>query len=159
MPALRTAMAELNLANIRTFIQSGNVLFESEQTEQVLERLISDKILERFAHHVPVMIITHEQLLDVVKHNPYAAETARDDKQPYVLFADKEPDEKDVENLQAINFDEDSFVNRGKITYVFFATGAGKTKLTTAVLEKKLKIAVTARNWRTVNQLLKLTSG
>ncbi|HEU0136991.1 MAG TPA: DUF1697 domain-containing protein [Flavobacterium sp.] len=159
MPALREALAELPVSGISTYIQSGNVIFKSELSEkEQLAKLISAKILEKFAYEVPVIVVTPADLVHVLNNNPFPLETLQDGKQPYVNFASSEPAHHDIEILKTIDFGADRFAIIEKAIYVYYADSAGKTKLTTAVLEKKLEIVATARNWKTVNKLLELSS-
>lgn len=159
MELLRRVLSELDFENIRTYIQSGNIIFESNSSDIAkLEKQIATKIEEHFGFAVPVAIVTPEELLAVINKNPYRKESLSDTTQPYVSFLSEIPKSEFLEVLKAIDFKEDSFISIDKTLYLWYVNSAGNSKLNNAVIESKLKLRSTARNWKTVLKLYELAT-
>jgi len=159
MELLRKVLGELDFENIRTYIQSGNIIFESKSDEiQKLEKQISDKINEHFGFEVPVLIISADEFLAVIKQNPYAKENLTDATQPYVSFLSEVPKNEHLDVLKAADFGNDQFIPIDKTLYLWYGNSAGNSKLSNAVIENKLKLRSTARNWKTVLKLYELAT-
>ncbi|WP_170826875.1 DUF1697 domain-containing protein [Flavobacterium caeni] len=156
MDALRKALTELDFENVSTYIQSGNILFQSKTDDvKKLEKLIHDLIEKHFGFDVSVIVVTPQDLVDTMKSNPFANDHI-ELPQPYVSFLSDVPTNENTAILKAIDFQKDRFEIVGKNLYIHYADGAGQTKLSNAVIEKKLKLTSTARNWKTVLKLIEL---
>lgn len=156
MEALRKSLEVLDLADVSTYIQSGNILFRSALNDaRPLEELLHDHIEKQFGFGVSVIVVTPDDLRAVIAQNPFEGEQI-EEPQPYVSFLSDEPSEQNLEALQAMDFQQDRFISIDKTLYIHYADGAGKTKLSNAVIERKLKLTSTARNWKTVKKLLEL---
>jgi len=159
MELLRNVLSELDFENIRTYIQSGNIIFESKLSDVLkIEKQIAAKIEEHFGFVVPVTIITPDELSEIINKNPYANETLTDATQPYVSFLSEIPKPAHFEIFKAIDFKGDTFVNIDKTMYLWYADFAGNSKLSNALIESKLKLRATARNWKTVLKLYELAT-
>lgn len=157
METLRKVLEELNFKNVSTYIQSGNILFQSGETSiPKLEKQITDLIFKHFSFDVPVTVVTPQDLKKIVNDNPYAAQQLEDPAQPYVSFLSEIPSVEKLELLKAIDFKGDNFVNIGKTLYINYVKSAGDSKLSNVIIENKLKLRSTARNWKTVNKLIEL---
>lgn len=158
MEILRKVLMELDLENISTYIQSGNLLFESKIADsRRLENMIATKIKAHFGFDIPTVVLTLEELRAVVKKNPYVKENLANPTQPYVAFLSGVPALSDIEILGRIDFQNDRFHVIGKTIYLHYANSAGKTKLSNGMIENKLKIKSTSRNWKTVLKLIELS--
>ncbi|MBC7605464.1 MAG: DUF1697 domain-containing protein [Burkholderiales bacterium] len=157
MELLQKALQELDVKNISTYIQSGNILFQSEVADKgKLAHQISGVIVKHFGFDVPVMVFSPEELKKVVADNPYAHQKIQDAAQPYVAFLSEPPHLPLLEMLQSVPSGKDTFVLVEKVLYLFYADSAGNTKLSNAVIENKLKLKSTMRNWKTVKKLIEL---
>ncbi|HMI06416.1 MAG TPA: DUF1697 domain-containing protein [Flavobacterium sp.] len=157
MEKLREVLKELELEHISTYIQSGNVLFQSKISgSKKLEKMISDLIYKHFGFDVAVIVLTPEELKTTVKNNPFSKENI-ELPQPYIAFLSTIPVFSDIEVLKATDFQNDRFVVMDNKMYLHYADGAGSTKLSNAIIEKKLKLTSTARNWKTVLKLIELS--
>jgi uncharacterized protein (DUF1697 family) len=157
MEILRKVLEELDFKNISTYIQSGNILFESDVIDvSILEHQIADKIEEHFGFLVPVTIVTLEELKMIVEKNPFSNQKMEDPAQPYVAFLSESPTPAAIKVLGAIDFGNDRFINIDKTLYLFYANSAANTKLNNVVIENKLKLKATSRNWKTVHKLIDL---
>ncbi|MDI1255758.1 MAG: DUF1697 domain-containing protein [Flavobacterium sp.] len=158
MELLRGFLKELDFENITTYINSGNILFQSKLTDTAkLELLIHQKIAEKFGFLIPVVIVTLEHLKTVATNNPFAEVEIPDPTQPFVAFLSDIPSQANIAILSAIDFGSDKFHVSNKAIFLIYANGAaGKTKLTNALLENRLKVRATSRNWKTVHKLIAL---
>lgn len=156
MEKLREVLKELDFEQISTYIQSGNILFKSEISDaKKIEKQIHDLIEKHFGFDVSVIVVTPEDLKSTVKNNPFAKENIAL-PQPHVSFLSVTPALPNLEILKAIDFQKDRWIVVNQNMYIHYADGAGTTKLSNAVIEKKLKLISTARNWKTVHKLIEL---
>ncbi|GEP51758.1 hypothetical protein FNO01nite_24300 [Flavobacterium noncentrifugens] len=159
MELLRKVLSELDLDNIRTYIQSGNIIFESNSSDiSKLEMQIAAKIEEHFGFVVPVTVVTPGELFAIINKNPYAKATLSDAAQPYVSFLSEIPKNDYLEVLKTIDFKGDAFISIDKTLYIWYSNFAGNSKLSNAIIESKLKLRSTARNWKTVLKLYELAT-
>lgn len=154
MDALRAAMQTLPVSDVTTYIQSGNVLFSAEGKATDWQDRIGQLIRAHFGLEVTVMVVTAAELADALANNPYCTEP--DDVNPYFGFLLTAPGEKGIAALAEIDFGRDEYTLRDRVIYVCYAEGAGSTKLTNAVIERKLGVRGTMRNQKTVRRLLEL---
>jgi uncharacterized protein (DUF1697 family) len=156
MPELKVMFEELGFTNVRTYIQSGNVVFESETAED-LESKISAKIQALFGFEVSVICRTSEEMEDVIKRNPFAEMVGFEPEKLYVTFLQEAPAEEKLATLQALSFEPEMYTVSGREVFVYCFNGYGNTKLDNALFEKKLKVKASTRNWRTVNKLIEMS--
>lgn len=154
MARLEALFTELNFKNIRTYIQSGNVIFENKKTDQKeLAKQIETKILQSTGFQVPVTIQNRKEILVILENNPFLNSRNEDINMLFVTFLDSEPNAEDIKKVQELDYDSDEFVVSGKEIYGFCPNGYGRTKLNTNFFEKKFRTTATARNWKTVQKL------
>ncbi|PHR72831.1 MAG: hypothetical protein COA67_03785 [Lutibacter sp.] len=145
--------------NVKTYIQSGNVIFESDtKNVKKLAQYIKDKIHKKYGFEVPVIVKTTEELLQTFNNNPFLKESAIDIKQLYVTFLSETPSKENVKIMNQIDYSPDIFVIQNNLIYSCYPNGAGRSKMTINVFEKKLEVSATSRNWNTVTKLLTLSS-
>lgn len=155
MQDLKVHLTEIGLNNVKSYIQSGNLIIQSEKTAEILTALIEDKIEKEYGFNVPVTILTQKELEDVIENNPF---TNKNTKFLNVSFLFEQPEEEHIKALKSYDFDPDEFRINGKQIYIYCPTGNGKTKLNNNFFEKKLKLKATSRNWNTLNELKRLIS-
>ena len=154
MEALRNLYTQLNFKNVQTYIQSGNVIFQStEKNINKLEQKIADKILEEFGFDVPIMVKSKADFENVIHHNPFPNE---DLSKVHVTFLCENPQPENGLKISHTAFLPDQFVIIENSIYLFCPNGYGKTKLNNTFLENKLKVIATTRNWKTINELLNI---
>lgn len=139
---------------VATYIQSGNVLFRAKSS--LIKRIassISKAIEKRHGLAVPCLIRTQDELLAVVKKNPFLR-AGVDPSLLYVAFLDQAPAKRNIASLDVERTPPDQFSVRGSEIYLHLPNGAGKTKFTNAYFDGKLAATSTIRNWRTVLTLL-----
>jgi uncharacterized protein (DUF1697 family) len=141
-------------ANVRTFIQSGNVIFTagSKLCHTLAER-VACEISERFGYRTPVILRTAEQLQEVVSGNPFLDSSERT---LHVMFLADSPTPARIALLDPDRSPPDTFAVRGQEIYLRLPNGAGNSKLTNAWFDSRLATVGTSRNWNTVTSLLRL---
>lgn len=153
MRDLAPLFEDAGCVNVRTFIQSGNVIFTA--TAKVSERvaaIITAGIAERFGFSTPVILRTAQQLRDVVSGNPFP----NGEEKLHVMFLADRPNPKQVAELDPNRSAPDRFLVRGAEIYLHLPSGMADSKLTNAWFDSKLATVSTFRNWRTVTKLLAL---
>jgi len=158
MADLRAMCEKIGLQEVQTYIQSGNLIFEdSEEDRSVLEKALQEQIKARFGFEIPVMMMTQTYLEQVAKNNPFLQQNEDlDTKLLHVTFLAAAPAEDLLNILEEQETGTDEFKVLDKQVYLYFPNGYGRTKLTNTVFEKKLQVAATTRNWRTINKLIHL---
>lgn len=148
--------AEAGCKNVRTYIQSGNVIFEATpELSAQLPDLIGREIETRFGHSIPVILRTIREMREVVGHNPFLRAGAAEDIL-HVLFLADRPKPAAVSGLDPDCSPPNQFVVRGKEVYLLFPQGFARNKLSGAYFDSRLGTTGTVRNWRTVGKLLAL---
>jgi uncharacterized protein (DUF1697 family) len=159
MADLAALCRQLGFADVRTYIQSGNVVFAA--TAAVAARLpeqIADLIEERSGIRSPVIVRTAKELADVVANNPFLKAGAPE-KELHVMFLADTPSASRIETLDPARSPGDEFAVHGREVYLRLPNGAARSKLTNAYVDAKLGTVSTVRNWRTVTTLLGMMEG
>ncbi len=157
MKVFKEQLKELGFTDIITYIQSGNVIFSSDEPYCLaLGKTIKDFIAEEYVYDVPVIVRTVEEWQEVIANNPLIPDGDYDINRYLVILLDKEPDPKSVKDLNQLDFSPDKFVVVGKNIYLYSAGPVHKSKLTINMFEKKLGVVASARNWKTVLRIKEL---
>lgn len=150
MDGLSRVFSEAGAVSVRTYIQSGNVVFSSVQEDSSrLAARLSAMIGERFGFTVPVVLRSRDEFTRVVLENPYLEEGADPDTL-HVLFLADLPSPTLVRSLDGFRSPPDTFVVQGREVFLRLPDGVARTKLTNAYFDAGLKTVGTMRNWRTV---------
>jgi uncharacterized protein (DUF1697 family) len=153
MTNLRNFLTELGFENVRSLLQSGNLVFGSRSRFGAeLERYLEMEASKRLALEVDIFVRTAEEWKSIVRQNPFRKEAERDPGHLIVLFLKNAPAAKDVALLQADIVGAEIVKAKGKQAYVFYPNGQGRSKLTNAIIERRIGRA-TGRNWNTVMKL------
>jgi uncharacterized protein (DUF1697 family) len=158
MKDLAAIFAAARAEDVRTFIQSGNVLFNAEpkNAPDISGRVLAT-VKKRFGIEPPIVLRTSAQMRGVVKGNPYLDEP--ESERLYVMFLADRPKAASVKGLDPNRSPSDRYTVVGTEIFMHLATGAAKTKLTNAYFDSKLATISTSRNWRTTTKLLELMTG
>ncbi len=158
MAELRIHLAELPIRNISTYIQSGNIIFDSEENDKsILEDSIQKKIAQKYGFEVPIIVFNRDYLLIAESQNPFPKETKEAANHAFIAFLKERPKSENIAVFEQLDFSPDQMVLKGKNLYFHCPNGAGKSKITNTLFEKKLKVAATSRNFKTVWKLLELS--
>jgi uncharacterized protein (DUF1697 family) len=157
MTDLRRILAELGYADVQTHLQSGNAVLSGEPPATALASDIGAALDAQLGLRCAVLIRTGADLAEVVAGNPLGREP--DNPSHYfVAFLSAAPDAAAVTRLQDQDFGPDRAWIQGCHGYMWCPNGMANTKLTYALLEKRLGVVATARNWNTVRKLAELTA-
>jgi len=158
MTDLSSLYIDLGYPDALIYIQSGNVIFSSEETssEREIVLKIEKAILDRFSYIVPVMIRTAGELRNLFSANPYLAEKNFEPSKMAVIFLHEEVSEGQIQKVKGIDYPPDKFKILGREIFIFCPNGFGRTKLYTNFFERKMGVIGTARNWKTVTTMLDL---
>ena len=157
MLELKSLYQSLQLNNVITYIQSGNVVFQSSLAANAVQVLIENAIKQHFDFDVPVLILTIEQLTTAAGNLPFTAIDIEQEGSKVILFFLSQSSsvvQNDVIKTYLTNSEQIIFT--GDIIYLYCPYGLGKSKITTKLIETKLKLTATARNIKTVHKLLSL---
>ncbi|MCB9034740.1 MAG: DUF1697 domain-containing protein [Chitinophagales bacterium] len=158
MDALKKMCADLKFENIKTYIQSGNIVFQAnEKTTQAISEILKTNIEKIFGFDVPVITLTQTELEKIVNSNPFLNDKSKDLAFFHITFLSEKPKTEYTELLKQINLKNDQFKIIDKALYLYCPDSYSNSKLTNSFIESKLKVTATTRNWKTVNQLLKMT--
>jgi uncharacterized protein (DUF1697 family) len=147
----------MKLANVRTYIQSGNVLFTADATGAgKLKAELESRIAKSFGLEVTVILRSHRELKRILLSNPLLQSGSRDSERMHVTFLADEPAAAAAKVLPSAAKTPDEYSRAGKEVYVYCPGGYGKTLYSNAFFEKTLGVRATTRNWRTVNKLCEL---
>jgi uncharacterized protein (DUF1697 family) len=152
MKDLAQMFSDAGCAGVRTYIQSGNVIFEAPGGADGIGDAIKAKIEKRHGYRIPVIIRTSEQLLKTIRGNPFLKAGA-DEKMLHVYFLADSPSAGAIAGLHPARSAPDAFHVRGQEIYLHLPNGMARTKLTNAYFDSKLSTICTARNWTTVLKL------
>jgi uncharacterized protein (DUF1697 family) len=158
MKDLAGMFVALGCRDVRTFIQSGNIVFSAERriASRVAD-LIAARIAEAFGYRTPVVLRTAEQLAEIVSGNPFL-EAGSSESSLHVLFLKDMPSQSRIGLLDPDRSPPDTYLVRGQQIFLNCPNGVARTKLTNDYFDAKLATTTTGRNWRTVTKLLELMS-
>jgi len=156
MDDLKAVFAELGFENVKSYINSGNLAFDTKKTsESKLIKKIEDAVESRFGRRVHIMVRDQKDIEHLLKNNPFDGQY-ESHKHMHVLFL-KEPLPAEKEKLlQASALPGEKYEVRGREIYNLLPKGVAGSLLTNGFFEKKPAVAYTGRNWRTVQKLAEL---
>lgn len=157
MPVLVNVFENAGFESVKTYIQSGNVLFQHHASEcEALAEIIRNSISKELNFNVPVIVMEAAALLKIEQNNPFVTERKENTSLLHVTFLSEKPNLEKWEKIDPEKYLPDEFSCPEKAIYLFCPTGYGKTKLNNNFFESKLKVTATTRNWKTVSELVKL---
>jgi uncharacterized protein (DUF1697 family) len=157
MERLRGSFAAMGFRDVRTYVQSGNIVFEAAaDTRDALTRKIEEGIRRDFGFSVIVILRTAKELQRIVKTNPFLNEEGIEQAKLHVTFLARPPIKAALKNLEALPASPDRFRLMGREIYLYCPDGYGRTKLSNNAFEKRLSVAATTRNWKTTTALCEI---
>jgi uncharacterized protein (DUF1697 family) len=155
MPKLREALADAGFNDVRTYLQSGNVVLSSRATPERVARKCKRAIADRFGLDIDVVVRTPAELARVVKRNPLG-DVAVNPKRYQVSFLAAKPNRRILSKLGEAAAASERYVLIGRELYAWHPDGVGRSKLGALLAGPVLGVTATARNWATVTRLLAL---
>ncbi len=171
MDVLRQIYVDLGFENVQTYIQSGNVIFCSENSSpQDLTINITEKIVEKFAFEVPIMVISLSEFKEIINNNPFLEdvsqekqlesqkENQKDSTYFHITFLSETPEKALFDKIKEKEYQKDELVLVlvGENIYLYCPESYSNSKLTNSFFKSKLKVIATTRNWKTSLELLKM---
>ena len=157
MDDLKAVHEALGFRDVVPYIQSGNVVFKSDNADPPrLQKQIEDSFETKFGFHAEVIIRTLDELNEIIEKNPFQGQPDKELKWIAVLFLATCPDNAAQENLLKTYVGPEEIFFSGKEVYIYYTDGMGRSKLSHTFLEKKLKTAGTVRNLNTILKLQEL---
>lgn len=151
MADLKSLLETMGLEKVKTYIQSGNVLFEANDQAPQLSQRLEEEIGKTFRFPVPVILRTAEEYERIIRECPYSMESLKEGESIQLAFLADEPTQEKIEYLRNFNSEPDECLINGKEVYFFLRQSILDSKL--AAQLTKLGVPVTVRNWKTVIKL------
>ena len=156
METLREVCGSLGFQNVKTYINSGNVIFETAKTDdKILAAKIEGAIANEFTLKIKVIVRTMAEIENVAANNPFAGRF-KNDKDLHVFFLNEELTKEKRELLLSNNNENEMFAVQNREIFCLLRVSVLDSLIGKDYIGKKLKVSATARNWRTVNKILEL---
>ncbi|GBD89341.1 hypothetical protein BMS3Abin04_00045 [bacterium BMS3Abin04] len=159
MKDLKSLYVSIGLYDVSTYIQSGNVLFNStENNISEISASIVKAIKRKYGFDVKVIVKTQSELGKIIKQNPFLKINDIDIGKLYVTFMEYKPAKEFIDRLTPNKETNDVYKIIGTEIYLYCPGGYGKTIFSNTYIEKKLDLKTTTGNWKTINKLLQIAS-
>lgn len=156
MAELRELLSKEGLNNVQTYIQSGNVIFQtSDENKDKLELKIHNSIKAHFGFDVPILVKTPIELKQIFDDCPFSEEKKVNS---YFMMLYSKADKVLVEEMSKLTYQNEEFMITDNCVYFYCSIGYGKAKFSNNFFERKLKVNATARNYKTMVKLLSLSA-
>jgi uncharacterized protein (DUF1697 family) len=160
MSRLRASCEALGFEQVRTYIQSGNVIFQAgKNSTSALSRRMEEMLLSDFGFSVSVITRTSKEMGEAIQDNPFlqGQEKGIDPSKMHLTFLSQAPPAAALKKLETLAAESEKSRSQGREIYLHLPDGYARTKLTNNAIEKLLSLTATTRNWNTVNQLYRLS--
>ena len=156
MAELRDLLAKSGFQNVQTYIQSGNVVFQThDKSIQKIEETIEKAIIDYFGFEVSVIVKTNPDLQLIFDSCPF--ENAKKEKS-YFIMLNKVPERNLIERADKIFYDDEEIIIKNNCLYFYCSKGYGQSKFNMNTYERKLNVIGTSRNYNTMVKLLSLST-
>jgi uncharacterized protein (DUF1697 family) len=157
MDKLRASFEALGLDQVKTYIQSGNVVFKAaKSSSSALQKRIEERILKDFGFSISVVLRTAAEIANIIASNPFLKEPGIDQEKLHVMFLSEAPAPEAVKKLVEVTEAPDRCRCFGKEIYFYLPNGVSQSVLFNSPVDRILAVVTTTRNWRTVNQLAQM---
>lgn len=157
MEDLRKMLDGIGYKNIQTYIQSGNVIFQSKESDrEIIQQSIKNGIEEKFGFDVPVIVKDLDGLKKTIKQNPFIKDKSKDVSYLHITFLSEVPDGKNANKLKELDFKPVEFHISEDAVYLYCPESYSSSKLTNGFIESRLKVTATTRNLKTAFKLIEI---
>ena len=157
MAEFKTELQKIEMQEVKTYIQSGNIVFKyGKVAESTLTTVIEGLILKKYGFEVSALVLTAENFADIFNNNPYLPERENEIEKLYCTLLYEIPEPFKIKTLEMVEASGDKFIIAGTCLYFYYENGYGKSKLNNPVVESKLKVKATTRNWKTMTKLIEM---
>jgi len=156
---LKSLYESLGFNNVVTYIQSGNVIFDSsDKNKSSIKQLIEEAVEKKYKFHVSVEIRTKCEFNNIISNSPFGSiDLAEEGTKVLVTFLSTVPDKHKHSDVLSCVVSPEKLVVKGQELYLYCPNGYGKSKLSNTFIESKLGVEATTRNWKTVCKLHELS--
>jgi uncharacterized protein (DUF1697 family) len=158
MAWLRETCEAMGLRDVRTYLQSGNIVFSSALGAAKLAAMLKQTIDRQTRLPVPVIIRSAKEMADIVKGNPFLKRGGIDASKLHVTFLGDALKQPDTARLDKLAGTRDEYLMARREILLHCPINYGETKLSNTAIEKALGISATTRNWNTVTTLAELAA-
>lgn len=159
MEDLRARLSSAGFENVATYIQSGNIVFDSTTPKPKLAGKIQSVLQSSYGFSAEVIVIDKTDLRSIVAASPFNPEPETGKKKKYVTFLSEVPSAEALKVWNGTDISPDNAIHKDKALYLTYADSAANTKLDNKLIEKKLGVVATTRNWNTTLKLLEMLEG
>jgi len=157
MADLRDSLQGAGLKNVSTYIQSGNIVFDSELTDNgELQNIIKETIQNNFGFDVPTLVVQEDSVREILKANPFVPEVEKNSL--YYVLLKNVPTQELVAEFNTLQFQNEDYHITDTCVYLKCKKGYGNAKLNNNYIERKLKVEATTRNQKTMEKLLEMSA-
>jgi uncharacterized protein (DUF1697 family) len=154
MDQLRKSFEELGFEQVKTYIQSGNVVFKTGKVStSALSKRIEEKILDDFGFLASVVSRTSDEMRKTIENNPFLKEGGANAEKLYVTFMSEAPTAAALKKLTELMVEPDQLRYSGKELFFNLPNGVSESVLMKKPVDRVLGVVITTRNWKTVNSL------
>lgn len=154
METLREVCSAIGFENVKTYINSGNIIFETSKTDdKKLAEKIEKAIEKEFGLNIKTIVRSIGEIENIVENNPFDGQF-ENDKDLHVFFLDEEMPTEKAELLLSNNNENEMYFVRNREIFCLLKISVLDSLMGKDYIGKKLKVSATARNWRTVNKVL-----
>lgn len=159
MPDLKNLFLKVGYTNVLTYIQSGNVIFTSDELNTAkIEQTIINEIENQFGYKIKVLVLKKSELEEIYNFNAFADVNDLDFKKVGVTVLQDTPTAEGIEKVTSVAAIDEKLIFNKNIVYLYCPNGFGSTKLSNTNIESKLKLSATSRNWNTITKLIELSN-
>ena len=155
MASLREFLTKGGLQNVKTYIQSGNIIFQSTERTNELEGIIKKSIQDYFGFEVSVIVKTPEDLKTILDDCPFQKHQK---EKSFFVILNRIPDVQLVAEVQKVSYENEEIIIKNDALYFYCSIGYGNSKFNMNTFERKLKVIGTSRNYNTMLKLLSLST-
>jgi uncharacterized protein (DUF1697 family) len=153
MQDLKILMEKLGFEKVQSYIQSGNLVFEStEKSREKVGNQIQKAIQSEFGLDIEIFILIPEEISAALEFHPFLKDENLDVKQHYFVFLKEEPDSQRLLDFLNMDGNGERIAYSSKVIFIHYSKGSGQSKLTTHLIGKKLKVSATMRNLNTTRK-------
>jgi uncharacterized protein (DUF1697 family) len=160
MNDLKILFEKMNFEEVKTYIQSGNIVFKTSEslTDSELVQRIQQSVTGKYNFFVPAIVRSREELEKILAGNPFLKEKDINTDWLYATFLSESPRQSDREAISKYDLSPERFYLIRNEAYLYCPKGYGNTKISNLFFENRLKVNATTRNWKTVIKLVDLAS-
>ena len=154
MAELKSHLENANFHNVKTYIQSGNIILQSDLPASDITLKVQQIIREQFGLSVHVFVLNTDSLQHILHNNPF--QNGEEGNRIFITLLDKKPDSSDLDKLARIDISDEKYEIKDDVFYFYVPQGMANSKLSNPFIEQKLKVLTTGRNRNTMLKLSEL---